>query len=393
VDAYLVGETDTSGIPSRTGVEALLLGAVNDGVGGKTQFFTGQVEDLKIFGSALTLSDIREELLAQGLPQDDLMLDVEPPHLSELPLNQAVTLSVREFAGETPDDLDYYWNIYSPTWQNVGAGPGPSVTFTATEAGDYPYCYLYVFTPDGEYYAGLQHKYRFVSGAPLPLRLAQVVPPSTPTMGVPMTMPLSATGGTPPYAWTIRAGAMPPGLAMDPATGTIAGTPTDEGASFFTVRVTDAGVPPMSSEQELKLTVRGADSDGDRLPDAWENSMLPVGDRTPEGDGDADGIPNKLEFALGLDPTSPNASPEYQDISLVTGLAAEGSDQYFQMLFQRCKDLGTIAFTIQSSENLATWQNITPTETILEDNGEIQLIHVQMPMGIKPKQFLRLSTQ
>lgn len=50
----------------------------------------------------------------------------------------------------------------------------------------------------------------------------------------------TATGGTEPYTWTITAGALPAGLALDPDTGEISGTPTDFGTFSFTVQVEDA---------------------------------------------------------------------------------------------------------------------------------------------------------
>ncbi|MBI3278853.1 MAG: putative Ig domain-containing protein, partial [Acidobacteria bacterium] len=46
-------------------------------------------------------------------------------------------------------------------------------------------------------------------------------------------------GGTPPYVWTVSAGALPPGLSMNAGTGQISGVPSQAGAFSFTARVTD----------------------------------------------------------------------------------------------------------------------------------------------------------
>jgi hypothetical protein len=51
---------------------------------------------------------------------------------------------------------------------------------------------------------------------------------------------LAATGGTPPYTWTIGAGTLPGGLTLSPD-GSITGTPSGAGAFDFTAHVADTG--------------------------------------------------------------------------------------------------------------------------------------------------------
>ncbi|HET9132566.1 MAG TPA: Ig domain-containing protein [Terriglobia bacterium] len=50
----------------------------------------------------------------------------------------------------------------------------------------------------------------------------------------------TATGGTPPYSWTIASGGLPTGLSLNSSSGVISGTPQSAGTSDFTVRVTDS---------------------------------------------------------------------------------------------------------------------------------------------------------
>ncbi|MFD4748740.1 putative Ig domain-containing protein [Streptomyces rubiginosohelvolus] len=57
-------------------------------------------------------------------------------------------------------------------------------------------------------------------------------------IGRPVTLPLRATGGSAPYSF--KATNLPGGLTIDPATGTIAGTPTTWGFRTGTVTVTDS---------------------------------------------------------------------------------------------------------------------------------------------------------
>jgi hypothetical protein len=64
-----------------------------------------------------------------------------------------------------------------------------------------------------------------------------VTPPSE--VGVVFLMPLSATGGTGAFAWSVSTGALPTGLGLTP-TGAIVGRPTQAGRFAFTVTATDA---------------------------------------------------------------------------------------------------------------------------------------------------------
>ena len=65
------------------------------------------------------------------------------------------------------------------------------------------------------------------------------------TLGAAMdTRPLTGavttrTGGQAPYAYTIQSGTLPSGIALDPDTGELSGTPIGSGAYAFTLRVTD----------------------------------------------------------------------------------------------------------------------------------------------------------
>jgi hypothetical protein len=45
-------------------------------------------------------------------------------------------------------------------------------------------------------------------------------------LGRPYEYQVRASGGFPPYDWSVTAGQLPPGLSLDPATGIISGTPT-----------------------------------------------------------------------------------------------------------------------------------------------------------------------
>lgn len=99
-----------------------------------------------------------------------------------------------------------------------------------------------------------------VGPGPLMVATAVLAPA---TLGAPYSASLAATGGTPLYTWALTGGALPPGIAMDPAppghgavaAGHIVGTPTAPGTYTFTVQVTDSAVVPATATATFTLTV------------------------------------------------------------------------------------------------------------------------------------------
>jgi hypothetical protein len=77
------------------------------------------------------------------------------------------------------------------------------------------------------------------------------------TEGASYAATLSATGGTAPYTWSIIGGALPSGLILEPATGTISGIPArgTAGSTSFTIRVMDSSLPAVTAQQSLTLSI------------------------------------------------------------------------------------------------------------------------------------------
>jgi uncharacterized protein YhjY with autotransporter beta-barrel domain len=89
-----------------------------------------------------------------------------------------------------------------------------------------------------------------------------ITPTSVPdaTVAAAYSQPLSVTGGTAPYGFTVSAGALPAGITLNPTTGALTGTPTAGGRFSFTIKVTDSSTgagAPYSGAQAYTMAVSG----------------------------------------------------------------------------------------------------------------------------------------
>jgi len=91
---------------------------------------------------------------------------------------------------------------------------------------------------------------------PTSAALAIVTPalPITPT-GSPFSFAMSASGGFPPYSWSLLSGPLPTGLSLS-SSGVLSGTPTQIGTFPLTIKVTDQGTN--HSQQSFHFTVSGS---------------------------------------------------------------------------------------------------------------------------------------
>ena len=73
-------------------------------------------------------------------------------------------------------------------------------------------------------------------------------------VGTPYSFTLTAAGGTPPYAWEMVGGSLPPGLSLNPVTGLITGTPTTAGDYPLKIRVTDKAGDTHAKDFSIAIT-------------------------------------------------------------------------------------------------------------------------------------------
>jgi len=72
--------------------------------------------------------------------------------------------------------------------------------------------------------------------------------------GVEFHFLLHASGGAPPYVWSVASGDLPDGITLTPE-GLLGGRPTAPGAFDVSLRVEDSGHPPHRANKDFRLVV------------------------------------------------------------------------------------------------------------------------------------------
>jgi hypothetical protein len=71
--------------------------------------------------------------------------------------------------------------------------------------------------------------------------------------GVSYSQALAATGGVPPYSWSVALGALPPGITLNSSSGVLSGMPSVAGSFPFRIQVADSAA--VTASRDFALTV------------------------------------------------------------------------------------------------------------------------------------------
>jgi len=187
----------------------------------------------------------------------------------------------------------------NPDWNNrasLGASYNTDAAGNAftSDRGAYQYC------PPGQC-------------APPPLSIQTTSLPGG-TVGTAYSQTLSASGGIPPYNWSVISGTLVPGLNLTSVTGVINGTPSAAGAFNFTVQVQDSATPIADTATvALAITVNTA---GSPPPPPSGPTTLPVinPNDLPNSVGINDSLSitnypdSNVSFVWSFGPVTPNNS-------------------------------------------------------------------------------------
>lgn len=216
---------------------------------------------LDIASSRIYLDEMVGSPASSATPAFTFSGPIDPDFLGD-PSGNVVPGAAIGFAIGTIDYIAYFCgdaagNAYAEIRlaQNSGAGWSRNIVYNATldpNAAINPFTSQWINTisagpdPSGgpQYQWSMWHVYpsdanltTFSTSASVLLECGN---PPDGGVGSPYSHTFSASGGTAPYTYAITAGALPTGLTLDAATGTISGTPTATGTFPFTVQATDS---------------------------------------------------------------------------------------------------------------------------------------------------------
>ncbi|HXI43018.1 MAG TPA: putative Ig domain-containing protein, partial [Bryobacteraceae bacterium] len=160
------------------------------------------------------------------------------------------------------------------------------------------------------------------------------------SVGVGYSVTLAASGGTPPYLWTVTNGTLPRGITLGAASGVLSGNPQSAGTFSFTVRVSDSA--SLVANQTFTVTMASGLAittppllPGGSVGMAYSQTLTAVGGTSPyQWLVNAGSVP----VGINLNPTSgqlsgtPTTSGTFTFTVLVTDNAANRATQQFTLV-------------------------------------------------------------
>lgn len=212
------------------------------------------------------------------------------------------------------------------------------------------------------------------------------------TVGVSYSQSIAATGGTPPYNWSVTSGSLPPGLSLTASNGAITGTPSSGNTFSFTVQVTDTSNATASQAFTItvasntpKLTVITTSP----LPDgsvgtAYSQTLTATGG-TPayKWSVTSGALPDGLALDSGSGTISgtPGKAGTFPFSVRVTDQSTAAADQALQITIGNAPAVPTLAFTGVPSTTTSSQQ--TAFGLVLSSPAS-QAVNGQVTLSFKP---------
>lgn len=162
-------------------------------------------------------------------------------------------------------------------------------------------------------------------------------------------------------------------------------------ATYFLTLLTPGDVRLTVTGQVVAVRNPGGGGGGATLEDYITEKFPGVTDPAiigPAADPDGDGLPNFVEFAFGLTPTTADAGFSPLDAQLDT------SDPSRKRLeFVRPKGLSGVTYSLEVSANLTTWSPLAATPEITDlGNGQERVVFIDTePLSASTPRLIRLK--
>jgi Putative Ig domain len=153
----------------------------------------------------------------------------------------------------------YAWALGSGSTMPAGLNltTGGAISGTPSVAGSYPLTFVVTDSSPTPQTAKAALTLT-ISASPIPTLTLTTTTLADATLNTAYSATLTASGGVPPYAFSLAGGtSLPAGLTLS-SPGAITGTPTKPGSTIFSVDVTDSSTPALSQTGSLSLTVNAS---------------------------------------------------------------------------------------------------------------------------------------
>ncbi len=150
-----------------------------------------------------------------------------------------------------------------------------------------------------------------------PEQIALACPANSGIVGTPYSSELIATGGVPPYTFSITGGSLPTGLTLTASNGDITGTPTVADPYSFTAQVVDStGSPAGTASNSCTITVTASPYSCTIPPSGTQVAAVKWSKFSTQGSTDVVWINAHIGTPSGV-PTNVVTTVQFTEVSLV----------------------------------------------------------------------------
>lgn len=296
---------------------------------------------------------------ADGLSDSqELQLSVSAPDSPEITTASPLPDGEQDVAyGPVQFETD---SVEAGTW-TAGAGLPSGLALdsagelagTPTESGDFAFTVRFTET-DGGLFGEALYELHIDPPADEPPVITTISLPSG-TQGVGYNATLEKTGD--PGTWSIDAGALPAGIALNPNTGLLSGTPTAAGDFDITVKFTETG-SGLSDTQELTLTIAPG------VPPEITTTTLPA-------------APKGASYSVTLQKTGKNGVWSRTSGNLPAGMTLSSNG----VLSGKPTASGDFAFTVKFTETASTLFDTQSYSLHVSKNQQVVIRTYAIPDG------------